>query len=405
VVVPDLAQQWLATEYTEWTAGRLAQAWPSLPETITCGELFDWLAKSPAQPAVAIVNADNIVVALVNRLQFLARYSQRYIHELYSRRPIAKMANLHPLIVDEHLTVTQISARMIVERPDALIECFVVTSQGRYLGIGTGEALMRCKVDVLQSQERTLSRALEHARAADRAKGHFLALMSHELRTPLNAIIGFSEVLSGEIFGALGSDRYREYAGDIHSAGNHLLRLINEILDLSKAEAGKLDLRPEEVSLPALAAECVKLVSDRAKGQGIALSAQMPDWLPPLFADELRVKQILLNLLSNAIKFTPEGGRVEVRLVQDAQGGIILSVVDTGIGMAPEMISVALEPFRQIDSPLSRKIEGSGLGLSLVKSLAELHDATLSIESALEQGTTVRIHFPPARTLAARAVA
>jgi len=405
VVVQDLASHIAITDYSEWTAGRLAAPCPALPHTTTCGEMFDWFGREKDQPAVAIVDENLFVVGLVNRLRFLARYSQRYIHELYSRRPIAKMANNNPLVVEEHLNVTQLSARMVVERPDALVECFVVTRQGRYLGIGTGEALMRRKVDLLQMQETSLSHALQHARAADQAKGHFLALMSHELRTPLNAIIGFSEVLSGEFFGPLGSDRYKGYAGDIHQAGNHLLRLINEILDLSRAEAGKLDLRPEEITLPSLVAECVKLVADRAKGQGVALAAHMPDWLPPLFADELRLKQILLNLLSNAIKFTPEGGRVEVRLAQDQSGGILLSVADTGIGMAPEMISVALEPFRQIDSPLSRKAEGSGLGLSLVKSLAELHQATLTIESALAVGTVVHVNFPAERTLAARAVA
>jgi two-component system cell cycle sensor histidine kinase PleC len=405
VVVQDLAFHTSVSDLSEWTAGRLATPWPPLPETITCGEVFEWFAKNPEQSAVAIVNDDNIVVGLVNRLRFLARYSQRYIHELYSRRPIAKMANNNPLVVEEHLTVAQVSARMVVERPDALVECFVVTKAGRYLGIGTGEALMRCKVDLLQLQEKSLSRALEQAHTANRAKGHFLALMSHELRTPLNAIIGFSEVLSGEFFGPLGSERYKSYAADIHLAGNHLLRLINEILDLSRAEAGKLELRPEELAIPALVAECVKLVADRAKGQRVSLSVNLPDWLPPLFADELRVKQILLNLLSNAVKFTPEGGRVEAAVAQDRSGGIVLSVSDTGIGMAPDMISVALEPFRQIDSPLSRKQEGSGLGLSLVKSLAELHQATLSIESALAQGTTVRVAFPAERTLAGRAVA
>ncbi|HVZ69384.1 MAG TPA: HAMP domain-containing sensor histidine kinase [Rhizomicrobium sp.] len=405
MVIQDLAFHAAISDLSEWTAGRLATQWPPLPETATCGEVFDWFSKNPEQSAVAIVDAGNIVVGLVNRLRFLARYSQRFIHELYSRRPIAKMANNNPLVVEESLTVAQVSARMVVERPDALVECFVVTRQGRYLGIGTGEALMRCKVDLLQLQEKSLSRALEHARAADRAKGHFLALMSHELRTPLNAIIGFSEVLSGEFFGPLGSDRYKSYAADIHLAGNHLLRLINEILDLSRAEAGKLELRPENLTLPSIVAECVKLVADRAKGQGVSLSVDMPGRLPPLHADELRVKQILLNLLSNAIKFTPEGGRVEVGVAQDRDGGIVLSVSDTGIGMAPDMISVALEPFRQIDSPMSRKQEGSGLGLSLVKSLAELHQATLSIESALAQGTTVRITFPPERTLSDRAVA
>ena len=383
----------------EWTAGRLADALPPLSAATSCGEAFDWFTSRPDQPAAAILNRDGSIAGLVNRLQFLAVYSRRYHPELYARRSVVDLANTDPLIVDEATGIAELGASVALEHPEALSECFVVTAGGKYLGVGTGEALMRSKVALLQLREDELSSALDAARDAVRAKTNFLALMSHELRTPLNAIIGFSEVIHGEIFGALNHPRYREYAGDIHSAGSHLLALINDILDLTKAEAGKLDLNPEPVALGDLIAECVRLMRDRAQAGELRLSISVPADLPGLYADRLRLKQVLLNLLSNAIKFTPAGGRVTAAADCDATGAIALWVSDTGIGMSAAEIPAALEPFRQVDSPLSRNQEGTGLGLSLVKSLAELHEAELAIESTPGRGTTVRLNFPAARTL------
>jgi two-component system cell cycle sensor histidine kinase PleC len=368
-----------------------------LPDIVTCAEVFDWLEQHVEQPAVAIVDADRRVTGLVNRVLFLARYARRYYPELYGRRPALTLANSTPLVVDELTGVAELGAALVLEHPAALVECFVVTSDGRYLGIGTGDALMRCKVALLQARERELSQALSDAREASRAKSNFLALMSHELRTPLNAIIGFSEILSSEIFGPLGNAKYGEYSGDIHHAGRHLLALINDILDVSKAEAGKLDLHIEPVSLPDLIAECVKLIAGRAQQGRLRLTVACYDDLPKIIGDEMRLKQIVLNLLSNAVKFTPAEGYVTIGAQHNASKGVDLFVSDTGIGMAPEHIPEALEPFRQIGGAHGRHFEGTGLGLSLVKSLAELHDGTLFIESAVNVGTTVRVRFPAAR--------
>ena len=237
--------------------------------------------------------------------------------------------------------------------------------------------------------------ALDQAQEASSAKSSFLALMSHELRTPLNAILGFSEVIGAEVFGPC-VPRYRNYANDIHGAGKHLLALINDILDLSKAEAGKLDLHCEPVNLGEVMKECARLMQGRAADQDLRIRLVIAA-LPPMQIDRLRVKQILLNLLSNAIKFTLTGGVVSLEADRDADGGVQVRVRDTGIGIAPEKIALVFEPFRQVDCDLSRKFEGTGLGLTLVKSLIEIHDGTVRIESVLNKGTCVTVHFPASR--------
>ena len=379
----------------EWKAGVLALPLPAFNAATTCLEAYEWFNRPEPQIAAAVVGEGGEVLGIVNRLRFLSRYAQRYVPELFGKKPIAQLANTKPLIVDERMSIADLGAMITLDFPDALRECFVVTRNGRYLGIGTSEALVRSKVQLLMARQERLNAALLAAEDADRTKSNFLALMSHELRTPLNAIIGFSEVLAGELFGPHATPRYGEYARDIHGAGKHLLALINDILDLSKSEAGKLELYFEAVELSELFDNCTRLVAGRARDRELTVSLRLAPGLPPLRADELRFKQVVLNLLSNAVKFTMPGGHVEIGAAGEAGGGIVIHVRDSGIGMAPEMIPIALEPFRQLDSPIARNSEGTGLGLSLAKSLTEQLGGTLIIESAPDKGTTVKMVFPP----------
>jgi signal transduction histidine kinase len=248
--------------------------------------------------------------------------------------------------------------------------------------------------DELADANARLRSAYEAVNDASLAKSKFLANMSHELRTPLNAIIGFSEIMEAQLFGPIGEARYREYAKDIHESGAHLLTVINDILDLSKIEAGELTLQEGLVDLVDVLGRCLRLVAQGAEKGRLTLSSHFEEGVPLLFGDEGRVRQIGFNLISNAIKFTPPGGRVGVSLARADCGDIVIEIADTGIGMRPEDIPIALQSFRQIDSELTRSQQGTGLGLPLSKTLVELHDGQLEISSEPGAGTVVRVTFP-----------
>jgi signal transduction histidine kinase len=232
------------------------------------------------------------------------------------------------------------------------------------------------------------SRQLE---AASQHKSEFLANMSHELRTPLNAIIGFSEVLAERMFGEL-NEKQDEYLKDIYSSGQHLLSLINDILDLSKIEAGRMELELADFSLPAAIDNALTLVRERASRRGIKLGSAIDDRVGMIRGDERKVKQVLLNLLSNALKFTPEGGRIDVRAAM-TDGMAEISVADTGVGIAPEDQEAIFEEFRQVGTA-DKKVEGTGLGLALSRKFIELHGGRIWVKSQLGEGTTFTFTLP-----------
>jgi len=381
--------------------GDLARRVPAITPELLCGDIYRRLIQRPQEKAMAVVNADGVPVGLVSRLHFLTRYSQPYVCDLFDRKPIAALMQSDPVIVDAEMEVERVARIVAMERDDALAFGFVITRSGRYLGIGTGASLIRRKVEIMSRRQRDLKRAIVEAEQANRAKSEFLAMISHELRTPLNAVIGFSELMRNKVHGDLGNPRYASYAQDIHDAGNHLLSVINDILDLSKAEAGQLDLNEDEIEV-AYAIEAVHhLMRERIKVGGVSLESVIPTPFPLLKADTRKFRQMLFNLISNSIKFTPMGGRIAIRASVSNTGGIDVTVADTGIGMAARDIPLALKPFGQIDSRLSRRFEGTGLGLPLVKAMIELHGGHLEIASSPGAGTTIRLIFPPSRTIRA----
>jgi signal transduction histidine kinase len=262
--------------------------------------------------------------------------------------------------------------------------------------VGAHELLKRQYAE-LESTNAALAMAKHNAEAASRMKTEFLANVSHELRTPLNSIIGFSEMIDKEQHGPLGHEKYRSYIRDIHTSGLHLLGVVNDILDISKIEVGEFELQEDQVDIAETIDTTLRIVNERANRAGVSVSAELSGALPMLRGDARRVRQILLNLLSNSVKFTAAGGRVVVRAAPTAEGGLIVSVADSGIGIAPEDMEKAMTPFGQVDGKLNRKYEGTGLGLPLAKSLTELHGGRFVLASTVGKGTTVTLEFPTAR--------
>ena len=245
----------------------------------------------------------------------------------------------------------------------------------------------------LRQSNKELALARRRAEEANRAKSIFLANMSHELRTPLNAVLGFSEIIRDRLFGN-DPARYAGYAADIHHSGSHLLNIVNDILDVTRIDAGKFELREEKVRLAELLDESLLAVEPQAAKGGISLKLRAPEACATIRGDKTKLKQIIINLLSNAIKFTPSNGSVELSARAEADGGLTVAVRDTGIGMASHEIRDAVQLFGQVDNSLTRRYEGAGLGLPLAIQLAELHGGTLTVESAPGQGTTVTVRFP-----------
>ncbi len=295
----------------------------------------------------------------------------------------------------------------VVDRVIALlaiwgVAALLAAAKRREIAQGRSRRTLAARV---RDQTAALAATQTHAELAQRSRSEFFAQMGHELRTPLNAIIGFSEIIKDEIFGPVGSARYREYLHDINESGHHLLDLVNDLMDIAKLELGKIALDEAPVALSELIRACVAEAAEAAQAGGVALETGIPDDLAQLRADGRKLRQILDNLLSNAVKFTAPGGTVKVSAWSSADAGLVLQVADSGIGMMLKDIPVALAPFGQIENPLRQRHEGSGLGLPLTKALVELHAGSFDLQSEPGVGTKVTLRFPPERVIAVSKVA
>ncbi|HEX9464238.1 MAG TPA: ATP-binding protein [Alphaproteobacteria bacterium] len=266
-------------------------------------------------------------------------------------------------------------------------------------GVFLGYRGIASDVTASNRAERELREAKDVAEAANRAKSEFLANMSHELRTPLNAIIGFSDMMGSELFGRLGHGKYLEYARDIHTSGSHLLALINDVLDMSKIEAGRMELDEGIVNLGSVVEACLAMVEWRATQAGVGHGERPRFTVPNIVGDERAIRQVMLNLLTNAVKFTPRGGHVTVSGGVDAGGDVVVTIADTGVGIAPDVLQRLFAPFQQGAAGFARRQEGTGLGLAISRNLMRLHGGELEIRSEPGEGTVATARFPASRVV------
>jgi signal transduction histidine kinase len=392
------------------------EAWRREPTEAARNRVAVYLysARARAEALRANYNLDNMVgaagmYAVANpALQDIARWFEDGLHGQPAGSPAvvtlmqgrARDAEIRLIGLLEQSRAT---ARRMLQTQERRIDRFadgvsLLTGFAIILVIGLVLLLFRER-SVVELKEQAELAALSAKRAAEeanRAKSEFLANMSHELRTPLNAIIGFSSIIRSEMLGPVNVPRYREYAGDIHSSGEHLLAIINDILDLSKVEAGKFELAEEDFDADEIMVAAARLVRDKIERGRVELKVEPPPGLIRVHGDRRALLQVLINLMANAVKFTQEG-RVTLSGTQTEGGGFAYVVTDTGIGMTPGQIRIALQPFGQIQNSLTRGQSGTGLGLPLSERLVRLHDGWLEIQSTPGSGTVVKVHLPPVR--------
>jgi two-component system cell cycle sensor histidine kinase PleC len=384
-----------------WRVERLITPLPPIPLRMRCGEAFELFGRHSATPSLAVTDEQDMPIALLSRQDFYIAFSQPLVRAVYEKRTVARFMASHfiqspPLQVDLALSIEELKELITTAAPRAAIDGFIITRNGKYAGIGNGVDLLGISLERAREQIVDLEEARRAAQKANHAKSTFLASISHELRTPLNAIIGFSELLQRQYAGPL-NDKQSEYVSDVLRSGTHLLALINDILDLSKAEAGKLDLVEGEVDLNGIVRLSLRMLAPRAADKNIELSTHLPHRPLRVWGDHQKLKQVLLNLLSNAVKFTPQGGHIRVSALVDDVGAPMMTVEDDGIGIAAPDIEKVLMPFERAQTQMGLATEGTGIGLPLSKSFVESHGGTLRLDSAPGCGTTVLVRLPTER--------
>lgn len=371
------------------------RALPIPPASIAtlCREIYERFSANPDLLAIPVLQ-DMRPVGLINREDFMLRLADQYGRALFEGKPVTSLMETAPLIIEGEETLDNVGRYVATERPSALLKGFIIVERGVYLGVVSGLRLLQGTVERLVLQTGELERARLAAEMASQAKSTFLATMSHELRTPLNAIIGFAGFILTEPHGQIAPSAYGDYIRDIAASGEHLLKLINDILDMSRVESGRLELWYSTVDPLEIIHSSIRMLLPQMEAARHELQLDLDHDLPEMIADERTLKQILVNLLSNAVKFTPPGGRITVTARRVNEEALLFEIRDNGVGIPPEKIGTVMTPFGQVDSSLSRRHEGTGLGLPLVKAFVEAHGGRFALESVPHGGTTARVEMP-----------
>jgi two-component system, cell cycle sensor histidine kinase PleC len=390
--LPNLAPQKAASQRAaQGGIDRYVLAIEPVAPTTPCAAVYDRFVSDPDLLAVPIC-ADGRPLGLIDRYHFLRQLAHSYGRALFANKPATVIMDRDPLIVDRGIDIVALQHLIADDRPSALTRGFIVVADVHYVGMGAALGLLRASLSESAAVNRRLAEALDASESASRLKSRFFANLSHELRTPLNAIIGFAEIMSGAIMGPI-DRRYRDYADDIHASGLHLLSLINDLLDMAKLEAGEMRAERQATDLAGAVESALRMVREAARRANLTLLVEIDEPASPVEVDPRHLRQIVLNLLSNAVKFTRAGGSVAIRLRTEANGGPVVEVADTGIGMTQDELELALKPFGQVASSLARDHDGTGLGLPLVTALCDLNDIDFRIASAPDEGTRVTLDF------------
>ncbi|SDF52118.1 two-component system, cell cycle sensor histidine kinase PleC [Limimonas halophila] len=377
--------------------GSIAHPLPAISSDMACSDVLALMHELDATAGLAVVE-DGRPIGMAGRTALMRNLAHPVTYALYEHRPISLLMRGNPLVVESGTTIDRVNELIATEKQWALEEGFIVVEGGRYAGVGTIQALLKRSVSDARTQIAELDHARKQAERANEAKTTFLANLSHELRTPLNAIMGFTDMLAAGAAGPV-NDKQAEYLRDIHGSGKRLLDLISDLLDLSRAEAGRMELDEGEVDVPAVVEEAARILQVRARDKQVTLTTQLRS-RTRLWADEGKLLQIILNLGNNAIKFTPAGGRVALTVDDAADCGVVLHICDTGPGIPEHEIPRIKEPFGRGRTARRQKIEGAGIGLALTQTLTAMHGGHLDITSTPGEGTCVHVHMPGGRAVA-----
>lgn len=373
--------------------GEAVQRIPPVAPDTSCIEVRERFAVDARLGSIPIV--DGVTpIGIVERGDFLLKLSMTYGNALWANRPVRRLMDAAPIVVERSMAIHEINRVALTNDPTAPVRAIIVVDRGRYCGVCTPMSFLTLNAAALQSGYEDAVRARKQVENAAKAKSDFFARMSHELRTPLNAVIGFSEMILAKPFGPVGNKKYEEYLGDISKSGKHLLRLVNDILSLSRMESQQVTLQAEITSATGLVSDAVRICMPMAKELGVGIVTHIRVEPLALYVDPGRLLQILLNLMSNAIKYTCAGDVVEIGIEPTQDGGAIMRVRDHGPGIEPDVLDRVLEPYWSDESAVLSTARGTGLGLPIARQLAELHGCTLEIASRVGEGTTVSIVMP-----------